>query len=136
MRNLFCLIVCIPLALSAQYRLEVEALGVESSEGSILVAAYTEASGFLKMEQVYQTAGSRATQGMTRVVFEDLPEGDYALAVFHDENGNDELDTNWIGIPKEPFGFSNARMKTFGPPKFEDCVISLRADQVIQIPLE
>ena len=132
----FLLIALFPLALSAQYRLEVEALGVESSEGSVQVAIYREASGFLKMDHVYRNAGSKATQGMTRVVFEDLPEGEYALAVFHDENGNDELDTNWIGVPKEPFGFSKARMKTFGPPKFRECAITLRQDQVIQVALE
>jgi uncharacterized protein (DUF2141 family) len=133
---LFFLMVFLPVLLLSQYRLEVEAVGVASSEGSIEVAIYREEAGFLKTEYVYRNAGAQATEGMTRVVFESLPEGQYALAVFHDENGNDELDTNWIGIPKEPFGFSRARMKTFGPPKFHECVITLNEDLVVQVPLE
>lgn len=133
---LFFLMVSFPALLLSQYRLEVEALGVGSSEGSIQVAIYREEKGFLKDEYVFRNAGSEATEGMTRVVFEDLPAGEYALAIFHDENGNDELDTNWIGIPKEPFGFSVTGMKTFGPPKFHECVIDLKKDLVIQIPLE
>ncbi len=111
-------------------------MGVSSSEGSVQVAIYREEAGFLKTEYVYRNAGAQATEGMTRVVFEDLPAGEYALAIFHDENGNDELDTNWIGIPREPIGFSKSRMKTFGPPKFRECLITLTEDLVIQIPLE
>lgn len=44
--------------------------------------------------------------------------GIYAVKVFHDVNDNGLLDTNWIGIPKEPYGFSNDAMGTFGPPSF------------------
>ena len=135
-RILLCIGLFLPVSLSGQHRLEVEAQGVASSEGSILVALYREEAGFLKFDEVYRTTGAPALKGTTRIVIEDLPEGDYAVAIFHDENGNDELDKNWLGIPKEPLGFSKARMKTFGPPKFRECVVSLKSDQVIQIPLE
>ena len=53
------------------------------------------------------------------MVFENIPHGDYALKVFHDENENQKLDTNFIGMPKEKFGFSNDAMGRFGPPSFE-----------------
>ena len=126
----------LPFALCGQFRLEVEAVGVASSEGSILVALYTEEAGFLKFDQVYRSAGAPAVKGTTRILIEDLPQGDYALAIFHDENGNEELDANWLGIPREPLGFSQARMKTFGPPKFRECLVSLTKDTVIRIPWE
>jgi len=42
-----------------------------------------------------------------RCDFEDIPPGTYALVVIHDENMNGKLDTNWVGIPKEGYGFSN-----------------------------
>jgi len=50
--------------------------------------------------------------------FRSSPKANYAMAIFHDENENDKLDTNWLGIPKEPISaFSNAKLKTFfGPP--------------------
>ncbi len=41
-----------------------------------------------------------------RCDFEDISPGTYALAVIHDENGNGKLDTNWVGIPTEGYGFS------------------------------
>ena len=101
-----------------------------------MVALYREEGSFLKLHGVFRNAKVPAEKGVTRVVLEDLPEGEYALAIFHDKNGNEQLDTNWLGIPKEPLGFSRARMKTFGPPGFWECTIALREDTVIQIPLE
>ena len=53
------------------------------------------------------------------VTFEQIPYGTYAIKIFHDENSNGELDTNFVGFPKESFGFSNDAMGKFGPPTFE-----------------
>ena len=117
----------------AQNELIVEVEGVQSSTGNINVAVYNKAEGFLKFEKVYKSDSTRAIAGQTRVRISDLPNGEYALAVFHDENGNDLLDTNWLGIPKEPVGFSNARMKTFGPPSFKECAFVLSSSQTVQV---
>lgn len=53
------------------------------------------------------------------VQFTGLAEGTYAVKAFHDVNDNGKLDTNWMGIPKEPYGFSNDAMGSFGPPSFQ-----------------
>ena len=53
-------------------------------------------------------------------VFEDLTPGEYAVAVFHDENGNNDLDTNLFGIPSEGTGASNDAHNMFGPPGYDD----------------
>ena len=53
-----------------------------------------------------------------RCDFEDIPPGTYALAVIHDENMNGKLDTNWLGIPKEDYGFSNDAKGLFGAPSY------------------
>jgi uncharacterized protein (DUF2141 family) len=119
----------------AQHELLVEVQGVRSSSGNISVAIYNTAEGFLKFEKVYKSDSTRAVAGQTRVRISDLPEGEYALAVFHDENGNDILDTNWLGIPKEPVGFSNARMKTFGPPSFVECSFQLSSNRTVKVSL-
>ena len=58
------------------------------------------------------------------VQFEGLPVGDYAIAVIHDENGNNKLDTT-LGIPREGFGFSRNPAIGFGPPKFAAARFSL-----------
>ena len=64
--------------------------------------------------------GSKAT-----AVFEDIPYGEYAIAIMHDENANLVMDTNWIGIPKEGFGASNDAEGKMGPPKFKDAMFKL-----------
>jgi uncharacterized protein (DUF2141 family) len=136
MRIYWLLLVWMPLSLCGQHRLEVEARGVLASEGLIQVALYREEGSFLKFDRVFRNANAPAEKGATKVVFTDLPAGPYAIAIFHDENSNDELDTNWLGIPREPLGFSRARMKTFGPPSFRDCVIDLQRDVTVEISLE
>lgn len=55
-----------------------------------------------------------------------VPPGDYAIAVFHDENGNGRLDTGIFGIPTEGTGASNDARGTFGPPSFADARFTYR----------
>lgn len=62
---------------------------------------------------------ARAKDGVAR--FENLPAGQYAVAIVHDENGNNKLDT-FAGIPKEGIGFSRNPSFSFGPPRFSQVV--------------
>ena len=114
--------------LNAQHSLSVEVIGVKNSQGNINIAIYNSSEDFLKFDKVYKTDSIEAQSGITKILIEDLPIGSYALAIFHDENGNDELDTNWLGIPREAVGFSKAKMKTFGPPSFKDCLFEHLVD--------
>jgi outer membrane protein len=56
---------------------------------------------------------------------EGLPEGEYALMVYYDENDNGVMDKNFIGIPKEPMGFSNG-YRPKGPPSYERAAFVLQ----------
>ena len=125
----------LPIWVSAQKTLTVQVAGVASDNGQILVAVYDRPEGFLKKGNAIMGVRTKAVSGITELHIENLPEGQYALAIYHDENGNDELDTNWLGIPKEPIGFSNAKMKAFGPPGFKDCAFRFDSDKQIQIEL-
>ncbi len=67
--------------------------------------------------------------------FGDLPSGDYAVALFHDENGNGKLDTS-LGIPREGIGFSNNPRLLFGPPRFAAAsfaVTNLAVDETVRM---
>ncbi|WP_321818288.1 DUF2141 domain-containing protein [Paraburkholderia sp. J69-2] len=97
----------------------MEVRGIGSTEGKILVALYNKPADF--PGKTYFRAQAYAAQPSgVEVVFKDLPPGDYALAAFQDKNGNEKLDTNGIGIPIEPFGFSNDAQGVNGPPRFDD----------------
>ena len=62
--------------------------------------------------------------------FENIPFGEYAVKVIHDENIDNNLDTNWLGIPKEAFGFSNNARARFGPPDFKDAMFKINKSEI------
>jgi uncharacterized protein (DUF2141 family) len=90
--------------------LELEVAGITSAEGRLMVAVFPSEERF-RVNPV-ETRVLDARPGSVQVRFPGLPAGRYAVAVFHDRNGNGVLDTNLLGIPSEPAAFSGepARM--------------------------
>ena len=66
----------------------------------------------------------------------DLPPGEWAVAITQDVNNNDKLDKNLMGIPTEPFAFSNNVRPRFAPPAFDDCKFTVNGPgKVVNIAL-
>lgn len=99
---------------------------VRSAQGSIMLAVYDSADGFLKRPAKATRAAAAA--GVVDVVIKDLPAGEYGIALFHDANGNGKMDSNPLGIPSEDHAFSNNARGTMGPPKFEQVKFTLPAE--------
>lgn len=133
MKKLFWFVVLFPVLAFSQNELSVEVHGVPSSEGKISVAVYDSEEGFLKFDKVFKCDSIAAQKGVTHLSIKNIPEGEYALAVFYDKNGNDKLDTNWLGIPTEKVAFSKAKMKTFGPPAFKECSFRVVDDVTLAV---
>jgi uncharacterized protein (DUF2141 family) len=114
------------------FDLTVEVLDARSSQGTVDGALYGAETTWLKtpLQGQRQPATDRAV-----LVYRNLPAGRYALALFHDENGNGKLDTNIVGIPQERFGFSRDARGRMGPPSFADAAIELREDTTISVNL-
>lgn len=76
-----------------------------------------------------------AEQGTMTLVVDDILPGEYALRVLHDINGNGELDMNLMGIPVEPYAFSNNARGTYGPAKWEDVRFMIKGNttQVVRL---
>ena len=93
--------------------------------GKIQIAVFNNARYFPDNEAgiVLKDAVTVTRAQTTAEVSIDLPEGDYAISVFLDENGNKKLDTNFMGIPTERFGFSNNPTVRFGVPRFSQCEV-------------
>jgi len=121
--------------MQGQYQLNIEITGVPSAEGEVAAALYTDADSFLKFDKVFRATAEKAQKGTNLLTFTNVPEGAYAVAIFHDTNGNGKLDTNWLGIPKEKVAFSKAKMKTFGPPSFDECRFAIKSDTEIRIEI-
>lgn len=129
----WCLMWLIPFLGISQNSLSIEIQGVKSSDGTINIAIYNQAEGFLKFDDVFKAERVAAHKESTQFTITDLPNGEYAVAIFHDENANDKLDTNWLGIPKESIAFSNARLKTFGPPSYKECAFNMDRDMDLKM---
>lgn len=133
MKTLFLGIALIPLCLFSQNTITVHIHNVGSKLGTINVAVYGSDDTFLSLDNAIKGISAPAHKGEVTLKIEDLRPGEYALAVYHDENGNGKLDTNWMGIPKEKVAFSKGKMHTFGPPKYSECTFAITSDYEIDI---
>ena len=125
------------LSASAQeetFLLKIKFTSVRSSDGKIAVAVYNSKEDYMVTGKEYFAIRVKAQEGETYLEI-SLPKGEYAISVFHDENDDQKLNTNFMGIPKEDYGFSNNPNSTFGPPKFEKAVFTLANDLEIDIKL-
>jgi uncharacterized protein (DUF2141 family) len=105
--------------------LSIEIKGVTSETGSVLVALYDKADMWMKTAIKYAKVSAKK-EGVS-VVLKDLPEGEYAASIYHDENDNGKFDTNALGMPIEPYAFSNDASGNFGPPSYEQAKFKVDA---------
>ncbi len=100
--------------------IHVKILNIKNSTGTVACALFESPEGFPKEYLHFATniMSIRIRKSQARCDFEDIPPGRYALAVVHDENMNGKLDTNWMGIPTEGYGFSNDAKALLGAPSF------------------
>ena len=100
--------------------IHVKILNIRNSTGTVACALFESPVGFpiQYMHSATNIMVIKVRQREARCDFEDIPRGTYALAVVHDENMNGKLDTNWLGIPTEGYGFSNDATAFAGAPSF------------------
>lgn len=106
----------------------IEVVGLRSATGFVAGSLFASARGFPRQPEhavalAYVTIDP-ATATAT-LQFTDLPPGRYAAVLFHDENANRSLDTNFLGIPREGVAASNDAQMRLGPPKFKDAVFEI-----------
>jgi len=98
----------------------VEVEGLKDDRGRLHASLYASEEGFpTKPEKALRHVDVPIVGGKARVVFEGLPPGGYAVAAYHDENGDGKLDTGFLGIPTEGLASSNDAKGFMGPPSFE-----------------
>lgn len=101
--------------------LSIEIENIKNGKGAVMLAVHNR-ENFLKARLVEKKIPANQTKCTFAV---DLTEGDYAVAVYQDENENQILDTNLFGVPQEAYGFSNQARPKFRAPTFEEAKISL-----------
>jgi len=100
-------------------KLSVESAGLRAARGEVAVTVYpNNPRRFLAPHGKLARVRVAATAPVTHTCFW-LPPGIYAVAVYHDQNGNHDFDRDLLGVPLEGFGFSNDAPTRFGLPPFE-----------------
>jgi uncharacterized protein (DUF2141 family) len=93
--------------------------GLHSDRGQVVCALFATANDFPKrINRAFARTAAHIISGRATCEFPRVPAGVYAVSVFHDENLNGRLDTNWLGVPREGVGASNNPKPRMGPPKF------------------
>jgi uncharacterized protein (DUF2141 family) len=116
--------------------LRVVTRGYETTEGHALLALCASAEDFDSRDRALRYGKVKPADGSAVFSFEDLPAGEYAIKVFQDADGDQELDVGLFG-PEEAYGFSNGARGTFGPPSWQDARFRFAGgDETVEITVD
>lgn len=118
------------------YDLTITIPNIKNTSGGVHVSVYSSKNkaSFTKIGQEFKVLDFKAEGANGKYVIKNLPEGEYAIAIYHDENGDKKCNTNMIGIPKEGYGFTRLD-KIWSLPKFDDCKVLLNKNLSVPINL-
>lgn len=112
-------------------RIVVKVLDAHNCTGDLGIALFNEKHGFPgEVEHAYRKGGLHEIGESNLYVFEEVPYGNYAVSVIHDESCCGQLHKNCFGIPKEGVGTSNNPHFFLGPPSFDSASFQLDSDEV------
>jgi uncharacterized protein (DUF2141 family) len=115
--------------------ISVEVTDIEKRGGQLYVGLYDKKEGFRDISKTYKKSIVNLDSSSIKIVFENIPNGIYAISVFHDENENGKLDKNFFGIPTEGYGFSNNIRPILRGASFEESKFELDIDRNITIKI-
>ncbi len=127
-----CIFTCLFISIifssqaKAQTSLLVTISNLKNEKGNIKLAVYNSSDGYPgNGEKALEKVVVKIKGNAASYTFQNMAPGTYAIAAYHDENGNDKIDTNFFGVPKEGTGASNNASSWFGPPKFSDAKFNI-----------
>ena len=131
---IFCLLFMAAIPAVAQKgTIKVLVTNFENNEGTCFYCLYdkNQSKDFPIKQEKAKCFKSKIANKQITIQFENIDFGTYAIAIYHDENNNGKLDSNFIGIPKEGTGASNNAKGKFGPPKFEDAKFEHQKNETV-----
>ena len=117
MKTTAAILALLMAASSLGAELTIKIKNVKESSGTIYIAIFANEENWPDGVP-YRALNTPAELDVTSVTVE-IPEGTYAVSVYHDLNGNEQMDYNALRMPKEPWGVSNDAPARFGPPKWK-----------------
>ena len=111
--------------------LELIIKNAKSNKGVIQILIFNKEDGFPEIHHKAFKAMSLPVSNLSaKVILENLPSGNYAISVFHDEDSDGKMKKNNFGIPIDNYGFSNNPTLNFGPPSFSKCAVQVKNSTV------
>jgi len=117
------------LILNAQNTIKVKIINFASDKGVAQIGLFNTETSFL--DKVYKGKEVNIKDQEAVAVFTDIPNGTYAISVFHDKNEDEKLNT-FLGIPTENYAASNNSPSKFGPPKWKDAKFEVRNGKIVK----
>lgn len=117
-------------------KIEIEISEFRNTNGHVLVSLFDNGKDFPdQAEAAFKTLKVKVSKKKHTLTFENVPYGEYAIIFLHDENDNQEMDTNFVGAPKEGYGASNDAVNTFSEPKYSEAKFKLQ-QEIIKLDLK
>lgn len=115
---------------------EVRVGPVQGHEGQVGCQLFKGPAGFpMTHGAALRSVMAPIDQARATCVFDALVPGSYAVAVVHDTNGNQRIDTNALGLPTEGYGVSNNRTRALSAPRWEEAQFQLETGQRVQLDI-
>lgn len=130
---LFSLLLSTTYGQNGSIRLVVN--NIKQIEGSLCISLYNKAEGFLKEGFEYKKMKLAVNSNEMFYIIDNLPQGEYALALYHDKNEDRECNRNWLGIPTEGYGFSCNFKPVFAPPSFKKVKVKVVGEVPLKIKI-
>ncbi len=124
------------LAIAEEGTVVVEISGINNEKGQVYIGLFNNENGFPDKGNEYQGVLVKVKGGSLQHTFTEVPKGVYAIAVFHDSNGNGKLDKNIFGIPKEEYAFSKNGKGFFGTPRFAKAKFNFKNSYIAKITMD
>ena len=115
-------------------RLTITVTGLHPIKGNLYLSLHNRAEYFQIPDSAFRKVIVAIDEETETIIFDMLPHGKYAIAIYHDANLSGELEVNELGIPKEGYGFST-KSKIAGKPKFEQAAFDLNREDTIEIKM-
>ncbi len=103
----------------------VKVTGLRSSRGYVHIALYNIPKNYPKGDAMMTKIVPASRPGGVSATFSGLAPGTYAFAIYHDENGDNDFNRGFLGIPIEGYAFSNHATVFLGPPSFKEAAVKL-----------
>lgn len=112
----------------------IHVVGLRNNNGVVRIAVFNNAKDYAadkpKADLATVKAIANIKDGTADYTFSKLPYGEYAIKIFHDEDNSGKFYTNFLGIPRVEFGFSNNAHGRFGPAHYDQAKFKLASEEL------